>query len=399
MRTRLSLALLAICALPLARPTVAQDAASEPAKPEPKARELPTIAQGIARGTRFLLDDQNEDGSWGSFAEPRTRENQGWWNIGTHKAWTVATTGIVCTTFIDLGLPPDSDDEQLLERSSSLLRGLEYLIANAEVKRASDWDVDNTWGLVYGLEGVVRALREPTLVRLRGPQLRAAGEKLIEQLGRYQTPEGGWGYYDDPPYTRRPTWSTTFMTAAALLGLLEARDLGFEVPTRLMERSARAVHHCRLPSGAYTYSIVAVPSPGSLTGIDQIKGSLSRIQVCNLALHRYDGRIDRAELARGLDLFFEHHRFLAVGRGRPIPHEAYYAVAGYFFYFGHYYAAGVIEALEPERRKVYWPKLCEKILETQEADGSMWDFHSHRYHRAYGTAWGVSILRRAEQDR
>ncbi len=126
-----------------------------------------------------------------------------------------------------------------------------------------------------------------------------------------------------------------------------------------------------------------------------MKGSLSRIQVGNLALFHNAGGITITDLRTGLDQFFRHHKFLAVGRGRPMPHEAYYAVAGYFFFFGHYYAAGCIEALPRDQREPYWAQLREKILETQEKDGSMWDFHSHRYHRPYGTAWSISILQRS----
>lgn len=384
---------LTLCVMLILQTAPAAPEAPEASPPKPAS----TPEQGIRLGVQFLLEDQNEDGSWGSFADPKTRENQGWSNIGTHKAWTLATTGIVITTLLDLSLPPDTESYELEVRRRTLEKGIEYLVKNAELKRVSDWDVDNTWGIIYGLEAVLRGLAEPEIAKLHGAKLREAGQKFIVQLTRFQTPDGGWGYYDDPPFTRRPTWSTTFMTAAALLNLIDAREAGFEIPPKLIDRSARAIRHSRLPNGAYTYSVVPVPSPGGLTGINQIKGSLGRIQVCNLALHKADGSIDVAELTRGLDLFFEHHRFLAVGRGRPIPHEAYYAVAGYFFYFGHYYAAGVIEALPEEQQKIYWPKLCEKILETQEADGSMWDFHSHRYHRAYGTAWGVSILRRAEK--
>ena len=57
--------------------------------------------------------------------------------------------------------------------------------------------------------------------------------------------------------------------------------------------------------------------------------------------------------------------------------------------------AGVIEALPLEEREAYWAQLRAKVVETQEKDGSMWDFHSHRYHRPYGTAWSVSILHRS----
>lgn len=376
-------------------------AADEPgALPAPPDASLASVRTAIDRGVAFLLRDQNDDGSWGSYREPRPPENLHWSNPGTHRAWTAGTTGIVCTTLMNLGESASS------ETRDALLRGLDFLIEEGLVERVSEWDVDNTWGYVYGLEAVARALRHgPIRGTPRQAKLRELGDAILERLRRHQTPDGGWGYYDDPPYTRRPKWATSFMTAAAILALVDAREAGLEFPDRMLERSTRAVLHSRLPTGAYTYSVTAVPSPGGLTGINQVKGSLGRIQVGNLALYEtarsetasveIGAPLDRHDLRRGLDQFFEHHRFLAIGRGRPIPHEAYYAVAGYFFFFGHHYAARVIEALPPDEREPYWRQMREKILECQEADGSMWDFHSHRYHRPQGTAWGIDVLRRS----
>ncbi len=37
--------------------------------------------------------------------------------------------------------------------------------------------------------------------------------------------------------------------------------------------------------------------------------------------------------------------WLDIGRKRPIPHEAWMQVAGYFYYYGHYYAALSLEQL------------------------------------------------------
>ena len=39
-----------------------------------------------------------------------------------------------------------------------------------------------------------------------------------------------------------------------------------------------------------------------------------------------------------LDRFIARNEWLGFARKRPIPHESYFMVAGYFFYYGHYYA-------------------------------------------------------------
>jgi len=162
----------------------------------------------------------------------------------------------------------------------------------------------------------------------------------------------------------------------------------------------RALRRCRLPNGAYDYNVSAIPSTRGLTGINQIKGSLCRIQVGNLAL-RICGDEDEVkdeQMDVGLEQLMRHHKFISLARGRPFPHEAYYANSGYFFFYGHYYAAGVIELLPREMRLSWWPRLVEKLLATQESDGSMWDYSFFSYHRIYGTAWTASVLVRALRE-
>jgi hypothetical protein len=231
----------------------------------------------------------------------------------------------------------------------------------------------------------------------REPELRRVGQALIDKLAANQTPDGGWAYYDWDPMSRRPTWATSFTTAAALLALDDARRQGLAVDQAMFERGVRAVRHCRLPSGAYTYSVEAVPDPRHSEWIDQIKGSLSRIQVCNLVLHRFDQGISIDDLKTGLVHFFRHHRFLDVARRKPIPHEAYYLNSGYFYLFGHYYAADVIALLPAEQQAHYWRQLQREIIKTQEPDGSMVDFFMHSYHKPYGVAYGLLALNRSLQ--
>jgi hypothetical protein len=152
------------------------------------------------------------------------------------------------------------------------------------------------------------------------------------------------------------------------------------------------VEHCRLPNGAFTYSTSPISEIRSFESINDVKGSLGRIQVCNLALLRGGGKVSKEQISWGLDQFFEHHKFLDVGRMKPIPHEAYYQVAGYFYFFGHYYAGRLLEQLPPTERAKYASRLQKEILKTIEADGSMWDFYIANNTRPYGTAFGILTL-------
>jgi len=355
-------------------------------KPNPPAPQQIRVA--LDRALTFLVTDQNPDGSWGSH---RNAMHEFWSNPETHRAWIYATTGLCCMA---LQLAGESD-----EHLSAYDRGIDYLLANFKVKRPSDWDVDNTWAYVYGVQALGRAYGNPRYADgERRERIRQACRHLVGRLAAYQTPDGGWGYYDFKATTKRPSWATSFMTAAGILALLDAREAGLEVPPRALERAVRAVKHCRLPTGAYTYSVEPVSDPSGLEWIDQIKGSLSRIQVCNLALVRAGEDIPVGELKTGLAHFFREHRFLDVARKKPWPHEAYYLNSGYFYFFGHYYAAGVVNLLPPEDRAAIWPRLCYECTKTQEKDGAMVDWYLSSYHKPYGTAYAAMVLAHALAD-
>jgi hypothetical protein len=363
-----------------------QQAAAEP----PLKFSDPDVRASMQRAIDFLLRDQNADGSWGSH---RNASDEFWSNPETHRSWTVATTGLACMA-LSQSSPTESPGAvrtETIERAYD--RGIDYVVKNADLKRPSDWDVDNTWGYVYGLQILARAYREPRYQGTpRQQEIRKAADLILDKLAKCQTPSGGWGYYDFDATTHPGSWATSFMTAVGVLAMVEAKECGFTVEEKMLGAAVKALRRCRLPSGAYTYSVDAVPSPGGAEWIDQVKGSLGRIQVCNLARLRAGDPISADELEKGLGYFFKEHRFLDIARKRPIPHEAYYLNAGYFYFFGHYYAAGVIEQLPGDRQAKWWPKLQREIIKTQEKDGSMWDYYIHSYHRPYGASFGLMTL-------
>jgi hypothetical protein len=50
---------------------------------------------------------------------------------------------------------------------------------------------------------------------------------------------------------------------------------------------------------------------------------------------------------------FSRNGWLDNGRKRPIPHEAPFQIAGYFYYFGHYYGACCISQIPAAERPQY----------------------------------------------
>jgi len=359
---------------------------------DPQTGDTPSpeaVRQSMQRGIDFLLRDQNADGSWGGPQDSLTTwSGSVWSNPETHRAWKVATTGLCCSALLEM-----SSSEDALAAAD---RGVRFLIDHADVKRPSEWDTMNNWAYIYGLQGLASAAghsryREQEILK----EIIAASPKYMAKLSRFQSLNGGWGYLEfKAPRTARPQWATSFMTASAVVAVESARLAGAAVEQPLVDRAVRIINHCRLPNGAYTYHVRTVPNLHS-EYIDQVKGSLCRIAACHAALLIAGQDIPVETLRTGMDAFFRDHKFIDIAMHKPVPHEAYYYNSGYFYMYGHYYAALVIERMPAKDQAVYWPKLQHEVMKVQQKDGSIWDYDVHRYDRPYGTAFGVMALGRS----
>lgn len=358
--------------------------------PDPTTDDVPAA---MRKAVDYLLESQNPDGSWGGSWDSIFTWSGGMWsNPESHHSWRVATTGLGCLALLEVG---ESE-----EARAAVDRSLDYLTTNALVKRPSEWDTMNCWAHIYGLQALAAAYGHPRYADSpRRSAIGQAAETHLAQLAYHQALSGGWGYLEfTPPRTARPQWATSFTTAAGVVALIDAREQGFQIDAGLLRRAVKAVRRCWLPNGAYTYSVRAIPHPRLIGSINRIKGSLARIQVCNLALLLAGDEISDERLRTGIGHFFREHRFLDIATHKPIPHESYYQNSGYFYMFGHYYAARVIEQLPPADRAKAWPRLQHEVIKIQQADGSIWDYDMHAYDKAYGTAYGLLTLGRSLRD-
>ncbi|MCP4771698.1 MAG: hypothetical protein GY879_09850 [Planctomycetes bacterium] len=375
----------------------AQNPATEEAHTKVSAAVTEYRAQAdrvIDGGLEYLIATQSRNGSWSSWQEPMIYDRH-WSNPETHLAWQYAVTGLVCLSLMEVEDHPRA--------AAALNGGLDFLTAAPLIKRVSDWDTDNTWAYVYGLAALAKAAKDPRFNNgMRKVAIEVRGRKLLAQLNSYQSPNGGWGYYDDEATTSPPQWGTSFMTGVAVLALLDAKELGWKMSDKVLPASIAAIEHCRLPDGSYTYSVRPIPIQDAGIGIDQVRGSLSRIQVCNWALYQagkagFETSIGMAELRSGLALLFQEHHYLDIARGRPYPHEAYHYNSGYFYFFGHYYAGFALAELGSAGAEDFYGALQHEIGKTQSKDGSMIDFFMNSYGKPYGTAYGIGALLEANK--
>jgi hypothetical protein len=215
-------------------------------------------------------------------------------------------------------------------------------------------------------------------------------------LGRYESVDGGWGYYDDY-HTQIPGhWTTSFTTATGLVALKMAKDRGAKIPERLVPRGLAIVEKCRFPNDAFAYAIDHYRHPQG--PINHIKGSLARTPACFLALRAWGGKVSDAQVATALENLRKEGRFLAIARKYPRPHEAWYQNSGYFAFYGYYYASQLLNVLAPEQRAVEAASMAAYLVPLQEPDGSWWDYQLYGYHKPYGTAYVLMALVRARDS-
>jgi squalene cyclase len=361
------------------------ETAPHPHPVDPPSREK--IDAAIRRGIDFLLADQRPDGCWGS-AE-RTKDLNIYAPVpGAHHAFRSATTALCVSALIDV-------KDNRPEVAAAIDRGEAWLLAHLPtLRRAEAMAIYNVWGHAFGIQALVKLHHYRAADPAKQAELVRHIQQQIELLDRYETVHGGWGYYDFRAGTQKPAGEpTSFTTATVLLAFDDAKKIGIDAPQKLSDRGLAVIRRQRRPDGAFLYDDAFRFNPQF--SINLPGGSLGRSQVCNLCLRRYgDDKMTDAVLSAWLDRLFARNLWLDIGRKRPIPHESWFFVAGYFYYYGHYYAAECIAELPAAARPPHYGQLANLLVNLQEKDGSWWDYVLYNYHQQYGTAFALMSLTR-----
>ena len=358
-----------------------------------ESREPPAkgaIESSIRKGIDFLVSDQNKNGSWGS-----ARNTKGL-NIyapvpGAHDAFRAAITAMCVTALIETDAAKSD-----ISAKESLAKGEKWLLENlGSIRRANHDAIYNVWGHAYGISALVAMYKKEVSDTSRKLKIEDAIKHQIKMLQKYESVDGGWGYYDFRYQTKQPSSSSiSFTNSTALVALKAAEEIGINVPERLTKRAFDATKRQQKPDFSYAYGEYLKMRP--MRGINLPGGSLGRSQACNIALRMWgDKKITDKVMDTWLDRLWARNGWLSIGRKRPIPHESWFGVAGYFYYYGHFYAALCIESLEDKKNANYHKgQLAAVILPLQEKEGSWWDYPFYSYHRPYGTAFALMTLSR-----
>jgi glycerophosphoryl diester phosphodiesterase len=365
-----------------------QSSSDRPPKPAPAEPVRPAeIETAIRRGIDFLVACQNEDGSFGNHF--RTKDLNIYAPVpGALLAFQSATTALGICALIESG-------DQRSEVLRSLERAETWLLTELpKVRRATPDAIYNVWSHAYGIKALTRMYQRRSEDEPRRERIRSVLQQQVDWLKRYELVNGGWGYYDFNLGSQRPAGdSSSFTTGTVMVALWEAKQLGIHVPEPLIKRATASILRQKKADFSYLYGEYLKWNP--MRGINRPAGSLGRSQVCNLALRLWgDKQITDEILCDWLNRLISRNLWLDLARKRPIPHESFFQVSGYFFFYGHYYAALCMELLPPEEQSFYQNHLASLLIKLQEKDGSWWDYPLYNYHQAYGTSYALMVLHR-----
>jgi len=356
-----------------------------PAAEDAAERAPTTVERGLValdKGIEFLIRTQNPDGSWGYHAQVRP------YKIyapipGAHRAFKVATSALALMALWEA----DRDDVKI---RAARLNGARYLIEHARVKRSHGRELYCIWAFGYGLQALSRCIASPCQ-GLDVAAARKTASRLVTGLERSQCVDGGWTYLNFKAKTYKPaSASMSFCTGLILLAIHEARAVGIEVPEKMVRQAVISLRRCRTPEGSYIYSFNWRYAPHGQ--INRHGGSLTRTPGNNLALYRMGHGIDQAELEKGVRMLLRKKRFARMAARRPVPHESWFSVSGYFYLFGYFYAGECCRVLPEKVVAEVRDGLIEEVLYVQHPDGSFLDYPFYGYDKPYGTAYAVLAL-------
>ena len=346
----------------LDRPPLAAFArASSWKPPAPSKIEIARVEQAAVA---WLIAQQADDGSWGC-----PYEEFSYLHMGYREAIT-AICGSALLRFVD-----QKDARRAAERA----RG--FIVASRQ--KAVLGDAGETLG-AYGTWARTFALR--FLARCVTRNCGQAGDTLSEvralvrSLGDRQHASGGWPYV--VVAGSDGGLCSSFLTAAVLSALVEARACGVTVDPKMTDRGAAFLKALIVGDG-FRYA----PDVPAVRGEDV--SAAGRGPACALALERCGDR-DLPRLAKALEVFERHKTSLASELRKDLCHTGPQGIASYFFFFDYLFAAEATRRLPAADRRAHARSIRDAVLSTRGADGTFVDMPS--IGRAYGTAMALLIF-------
>ena len=349
------------------------------ARPRVRGRvAMKDAGRAMGDAIAWLLADQREDGSWMSPSEMNRRK-------GDVDVFTQALTAIAGMAL--LRLEGNAEARAAAERATEhLLATWDHLQCVPESEKRSYLMDYWPWAYAYALRFFADCL-DAGLGDAERLQSAMAG--FVAELGERQKSGGGWSYFlsgrledSDQPADQ----SISFTTAAVLLGLLRAEEVGIEVPVGMRDAGLDCLEAMR--AGTATFGYMLDHGSGTLSASGRA-GSAGRGPVCALALYR-GGREELDDLRRRMEIFAEHAEVFGREQGKALMHAGEAAQGSHYLMFDYANAADAMETLAATKHRPWRKAVLEQVLNARNADGSFTD--NPLLGRSYTTAMAIVAL-------
>lgn len=329
----------------------------------------PAVRDAMQQGAAYLLEHQNEDGSWG---------DDGVFGKDPGIRCAITSLAILSLRAAQRLLPEVKADP-------AIARGLEYLRKNAAKRPERPFQ-----GLYnFSVYGSIHAAT--LLAREEDDPSRAALEACLALVAKNQRPDGGYTYLHEKNTMKINSYET-FPTAMTLEGLWEIKKAGRKIPEDTFQRALAALKSTRTAEGYFCYHVIDGKQRGSVSGNGKLSwpASIARTVCCEYVLFKI-GHGSRSGLEKSVEMFFRHREELEKVRQKDQKtHQGEFDCAPYYYLFGHYYACRAVLELDRSVQQQHAPRLRKLLLNIREPDGTWLD--SRICGKDYGCAMAVLML-------
>lgn len=327
------------------------------------ALSLAFLAPGVARSQEQPVQAAAQPGGpdveagLGWLAGKQSASSGSWGNKNK-----LAVTGMAGLALLASGSTP-----QRGPYAPNIRRAIQFVLRSQRTtqgRRKAFWDPSNGYSAIhnhgYALLFLTQAYGEggPLDDDLRRA-ITLGVQATVESQYTQGNSDGGFGYFlfhTIPPAHRHMwQWDEASTTVSQIQALRGARNAGFTVPRRALERAADYIAHSRhRPTGGFHYSIGSpTPRVSFVEGSDRPTFAITA--ACTAVLHAlgtYEGPVIDAGIA------YMEQSAPPTG-GKKVP----------FYYYAHYYAAQVMHMLPGARGRKWLKAIRAELAERQRPDG------------------------------
>jgi prenyltransferase beta subunit len=329
-------------------PVRAQDAKTKKAEPggfaeqrrgvvPTGARELMTRETDVAieQGLKWLAQQQNADGSYGS---------------GAYRG-NIAVTSLAGIAFMSSGSSPGRGPYGV-----NVEKALGYVLENTSTSGFISVPNAATHGPMYS-HGFGALFLAEAYGMSRRPELREKLEKAIRLIVDTQNREGGWRYQP------QPLDADLSVTICQINALRAARNAGIYVPKETVDACIKYVKLSQNSDGGFRYMLQGGASafPRSAAGIVALQSA-----------GMYDGK----EVDDGIKYLKQYMPEIKFGQRYS------------HYFYGHYYAAQAMWIRGGDDWNQWYPAIRDELVPKRQGAG----FWTDSIGNEYGTAMALIIL-------